>query len=261
MATPDRELKIEPKLESFTYVMGGLTFIVVLAMLLVVGTYAVQFPGWLASQEPQHWAQFGDYVGGVLNPLIAFFALIGLFVTLLQNRIQTADNARNLELARQQSRRAQEEFDAESRQQRFFKLVEWTRATGIDIQTNGELTSLVEHVLSLIKTCPSEQEFADRSISQFESHSGSWRNYFTMVLLCAESVAGLGKAATDTSREARLLAALLDPQARLLLHAIVHSNLPERNAAMAAVKLLDPDIDPGFRPIIQQHLPWWPKNW
>lgn len=48
---------------------------------VVLTTYAVNFFGPL-SREPGAWGQFGDYVGGVLNPSFSFLALLALLATL-----------------------------------------------------------------------------------------------------------------------------------------------------------------------------------
>lgn len=52
---------------------------------LVVGTYSFYFPeGPSASNEK--WGQFGDYVGGIVNPFLAFLSLIALLTTITLQR-------------------------------------------------------------------------------------------------------------------------------------------------------------------------------
>lgn len=48
---------------------------------LVIAAFAVWFVGPL-SCEPASWGQFGDYVGGLLNPTFSFLALLALLATL-----------------------------------------------------------------------------------------------------------------------------------------------------------------------------------
>ncbi len=45
-----------------------------------VGLYLFNFPGGL-SPDPGRWGQFGDFVGGILNPTFSFLALIALLAT------------------------------------------------------------------------------------------------------------------------------------------------------------------------------------
>lgn len=48
---------------------------------IVVATYAYNFSGPL-SNDTGTWGEFGDYVGGVLNPTFSFLALLALLATL-----------------------------------------------------------------------------------------------------------------------------------------------------------------------------------
>lgn len=49
--------------------------------LVALGTYVWRFFGPL-SDQPGTWGQFGDYVGGILNPTFSFLALLALLATL-----------------------------------------------------------------------------------------------------------------------------------------------------------------------------------
>jgi len=68
--------------------------IVCAAAILTVGDLAFYFwrfaPGqWLTiSQDTDEWARFGEYVGGTLGPIFSLFALLGLFLTILDQREQ-----------------------------------------------------------------------------------------------------------------------------------------------------------------------------
>lgn len=56
---------------------------------LVVASYVINFYfllGYGVSQETSTWAEFGDFFGGVLNPVLSFLALVLLIKSLsLQN--------------------------------------------------------------------------------------------------------------------------------------------------------------------------------
>lgn len=45
---------------------------------LAVGAYVYQFHCHEVSSDPAEWGQLGDYLGGILNPIIAFGALLWL---------------------------------------------------------------------------------------------------------------------------------------------------------------------------------------
>jgi uncharacterized membrane protein len=61
--------------------------------LLLVGLYFYRFPGGL-SERPADWGVFGDYLGGVLGPILAFASFIVVLVSLYENRVQAADERR-----------------------------------------------------------------------------------------------------------------------------------------------------------------------
>lgn len=92
-----------------------LTFLGIISLLFiafVVGFYLQNF-GYLGiSTKQEVWAQFGDFVGGTLNPILAFFAFIALLYTikLQSDSLETSKN--ELQATREElskSAKAQEE--------------------------------------------------------------------------------------------------------------------------------------------------------
>ena len=71
-----------PKERFFIWLLGGLA---VVSIVTVVLLYVYKFSGGLSSSS-SHWSEFGSYFGGVLGPLISFFTLITVFVTVLLQR-------------------------------------------------------------------------------------------------------------------------------------------------------------------------------
>lgn len=63
-----------------TYILIGLLALLVAA--LVVAPYVLYFNDRPVSLNPAEWGSFGDYIGGLLNPILSFFALVGLLLTL-----------------------------------------------------------------------------------------------------------------------------------------------------------------------------------
>ena len=61
--------------------LTALAYLGFAAAVLVVGSFSLSFGGPL-SDDPGRWGQFGDYVGGVLNPTFSFLALLALLATL-----------------------------------------------------------------------------------------------------------------------------------------------------------------------------------
>jgi len=90
--------------------------IIVIALVLVfipIGVYIFQFSERPLSSNPADWAQFGDYVGGLLNPILSAAAFFLLLVTisqndkaLKQNDLALKHNAEELALTREELRNA-----------------------------------------------------------------------------------------------------------------------------------------------------------
>jgi len=53
----------------------------IIASVLIAGGYFVQFNDGF-SGDHQRWGTFGDYLGGVLSPLLSFFTLIAMLITI-----------------------------------------------------------------------------------------------------------------------------------------------------------------------------------
>lgn len=90
-----RQRKYEPegrslsRLEIFMY---WLTAIVFLIGVFVFSFYFYHFHDSLNIKQA-HWGEFGDYVGGILNPIIAFSALLALLVSIgIQSKELAAAN-------------------------------------------------------------------------------------------------------------------------------------------------------------------------
>lgn len=90
-------MKNKFKVDSFFII----AFMVMLLFILVVGAYALHFapnlPQWMqgffssTSNDPSDWGTFGDYVGGMLNPLFGFFGFMTLIITVRLQRQQLDD--------------------------------------------------------------------------------------------------------------------------------------------------------------------------
>lgn len=74
-----------------------LTVIVIAIIATVLLPYIFMFPTSL-SRDSSDWADFGSYFGGVLSPIIAAFALIGLGITINQQGKQLASLTQQLQL-------------------------------------------------------------------------------------------------------------------------------------------------------------------
>ena len=71
------------------------------------------------SNDPATWGTFGDYLGGTLNPIISFLALIGLLYTIHQQAQEMQATREELKQAAEQQR---QQVEQQSRQSEIFNL-------------------------------------------------------------------------------------------------------------------------------------------
>lgn len=80
---PPNENSIEQELSSANALfvrLSYLAYIGAVLAVLVLGLYFYKFQGVL-SDDPSRWGQFGDFIGGVLNPTFSFLALLAILAT------------------------------------------------------------------------------------------------------------------------------------------------------------------------------------
>ena len=87
--------------------LGRLPTIVLVVAITLVGSYAFSFSQYGWSNNPDSWGQFGDFLGGVLNPLISLFTLsVAVKVWQLQKAELSATSfalKQSLEISKKQS--------------------------------------------------------------------------------------------------------------------------------------------------------------
>ncbi len=88
------------------WVVFGAPGVALLLFIIAAGTYVNTFGGKL-SPDPGRWGQFGDYIGGVLNPVFGFLSLVAILSTLvLQSRelsLSTMELAKSADALRKQN--------------------------------------------------------------------------------------------------------------------------------------------------------------
>jgi hypothetical protein len=79
-------------------VLNRITIAAFILILLIPGSYVIWFVslGYKLSEETEAWAQFGDFIGGMLNPFIAFFALYWLMVSVKIQKEELSETRKTL---------------------------------------------------------------------------------------------------------------------------------------------------------------------
>jgi hypothetical protein len=83
---------------SFHLLLGGLLIFALLCLLVTASTYFYFFSGPIGNQET--FAQFGDFMGGVLNPIFSFLTIFLLVGSLALQRQELSKVIEELELTR-----------------------------------------------------------------------------------------------------------------------------------------------------------------
>jgi Putative phage abortive infection protein len=105
----EEQHKLERLLSALPWVVGGAALILLIAYIWV-------FRELPANESPPAWGAFGDYVGGLLNPLVSTFTLIVAVKVWRQQKIEMAETKKALE---EQVRTAEQQ----RQEQRFFDLL------------------------------------------------------------------------------------------------------------------------------------------
>ncbi|VTX70133.1 putative phage abortive infection protein [Neisseria sicca] len=116
------------------WILGGAA---VAAFLIILGLYIAYFKNLSVTNDSATWGTFGDYLGGTLNPIISFLALIGLLYTIHQQAQEMQATREELEQAAEQQRRQSKIFNLQQFESTFFSLLE---------QHNKIIETLVKNV-------------------------------------------------------------------------------------------------------------------
>ncbi|OFM96479.1 hypothetical protein HMPREF2638_07480 [Neisseria sp. HMSC055F11] len=92
----------------------------VAAFLIILGLYIAYFKNLSVTNDSATWGTFGDYLGGTLNPIISFLALIGLLYTIHQQAQEMKATRDELERTAEQQSRQSEIFNLQQFESTFF---------------------------------------------------------------------------------------------------------------------------------------------
>jgi len=168
-----------------------LSYLPSIAGIVAIGlatSYFIFFRGLAVSDEPDAWGQFGDYMGGLLNPLISLFTLL---IALSVWKLQKTELLETRKAVTEQGKTAEQQ----RREQRFFDFLNIYRSTvdsiefevitkaGAYVSLKGKrafkhLTSRSHHnrffhIVDLFETGDWEKWFATEKIVFAESHWSS----------------------------------------------------------------------------------------
>ena len=84
------------------------------------------------SNDPSRWGQFGDYVGGALNPIFSFFALIALLLTIVlqseelsASRQELKHSVQALQDSKDVATRQAEHFETQAKKEDVYRMIKY----------------------------------------------------------------------------------------------------------------------------------------
>lgn len=119
-----------------------LTLLAIAISLGVLYFYIEQF-GSVRSSDQKNWAQFGDYVGGLLGPAFAFLGLIALLVTIRLQSKELAISSRELAHSAKALADQSSSLKLQNFENRFFNMLSLHHeiVNGLDLRSDKEVNT------------------------------------------------------------------------------------------------------------------------
>jgi Putative phage abortive infection protein len=136
----------EPRNEGFDRQVGFIEvvwFVLAAAFVLLILAYWLSFSKYGWSTNPDAWGQFGDFLGGVLNPLVSLAALFALVISVRMQRAELKDTRAELIEARKVATEQAKTADQQRREQRFFDLLNLYQRTVDSLSWYDTKTSVI----------------------------------------------------------------------------------------------------------------------
>lgn len=160
---------------------------------IIIGFYAYTFSNLPMNEDPSRWGTFGDFVGGLLNPLISTCTFIVAVRVFQLQKIETEMTRNELEETRQAIQDQTRSAEQQRSQQRFFDLLRFYQDVVMNFSIDGiqgkpafkiwrknkELFAFSITISSIIND--SEKYSGFNPYSSFNSAMGAWskdRNLF-----------------------------------------------------------------------------------
>lgn len=156
----------------------------VAAFLIILGLYIAYFKNLSVTNDSATWGTFGDYLGGTLNPIISFLALIGLLYTIHQQAQEMQATRDELERTAEQQSRQSEIFNLQQFESTFFSLLEQHNKVVERIEVESiyeELHNIYNKKIDKITTRePSEELSNSHAIKSINQHY-ELKSYFNLL--------------------------------------------------------------------------------
>lgn len=163
------------------WVLGG---IAVAAFIFVLERYINNFKTFPIANDSATWGTFGDYLGGTLNPIISFLALIGLLYTIHQQAQEMQATREELKQAAEQQHRQADIFNLQQFESTFFSLLEQHNKVVERIEVESiykELHNIYNKKIDQITTHKPSEELSNSHAIKFINQHYELKSYFNLL--------------------------------------------------------------------------------
>ena len=170
------------------WILGGAA---VAAFLIILGLYIAYFKNLSITNDSATWGTFGDYLGGTLNPIISFLALIGLLYTIHQQAQEMQATREELKQAAEQQRQQVEQqshqseiFNLQQFESTFFSLLEQHNKAieRIDVESiYKELHNIYNNKIDQITTRKPSEELSNKHAIKSINQHYELKSYFNLL--------------------------------------------------------------------------------
>ena len=224
------------------WILGG---IAVAAFIFVLERYINNFKTFPIANDSATWGTFGDYLGGTLNPIISFLALIGLLYTIHQQAQEMQATREELKQAAEQQHRQADIFNLQQFESTFFSLLEQHNKVVERIEVESiykELHNIYNKKIDQITTRkPSEELSNSHAIKSINQHY-ELKSYFNLLfqILKFISISLSKNSESNNSEEEKLSHEYINSQERMYSD-ILRSFIPNIILKLLALNCLTID--------------------
>jgi hypothetical protein len=210
-----------------------------------------------ASTDPASWGQFGDYLGGVLNPMIGLFTLLAVLMTVRESTKQSIAATRQAVHAAEMLEQTRREHEAEVSQERFFTLMEWLAETERKIADRGITNAIAAPLANEIHKQPSKEQIRIALNEAIAGHTISYRSFLVLLDMTCKSAKAAGRTPEEREELHKLVASRVDSDDRLIIHCLAKVDSLEPDIARRLVDSLPIPLHWSHRKLVQEMLTSW----
>lgn len=213
----------------------------VVSMLLVLSGYVAKFYfslGYKISNNPEVWGQFGDYVGGIINPLLSFISIVLLIKSL------TLQNEANCTL-RNELKNSERMEKLRSFETLFFNMINSQKSFfdsfRIDSCLSVEAVIKIEDEIENLRNSEGSNNEIKKYLESIDIHDqifGLSRSFYIMVQMITEKLShSEGFSAEDRKAHFKALVNFTDfAQLRLIIICIQFMDFPSTNYLRSSIE-------------------------